>query len=565
MRTIYIDVDEEITSVIERLAGVEASDVTLVIPKRSIILQSLVNLKLLKKEAERLNKNAHILTGDKLGKSLAQQAGIPTVSKETGEVENVPKKTANFGEDIEYRKIPINEVSTSDSPEDVEYLKKPKENGFENAPVGAIGTHGQKMINEAGEAKAELTKTAESTQNKKETEKKHESTLQKDQAQHGAKPKPKVSKKIVAMSVAGVLFIGLIFGWLSYPVAKIIITPKTEAVAVDFETTLKDQAQESGLSGQYIEVQKEKEQEFEATGKKDVGEKATGTVILKNSYATTAYAVPAGTKLTGGGKSFLTNSAVSVPGFTAAPVLTPGTTSVSVTAEAPGEEYNLAPTSFTVAGAPTSAFGTITASSSAAFSGGLKKQVTVVSGQDIENAKKTMTDDLVAQAKTEINNQKGDKQLIENSVQTEVTSFTTSSEKNAEATKFTAKIKTTSWTLVYAQSDYEKFVKGKLTEKAGATKELLEEGFESTNTIVSQDKGTKQINIKITSNGFAATKIDKEKIKKELVGKNKQEIDSYFSQNTEILETKTELSPSFFASLFKKARKIEITINVQKQ
>ena len=70
-KTIYIEATEEITSVVDRLKDVDAEDVIVVIPKGSIILQSIVNLKLLKKQAKRHQKNLIIVTNDKIGRNLA--------------------------------------------------------------------------------------------------------------------------------------------------------------------------------------------------------------------------------------------------------------------------------------------------------------------------------------------------------------------------------------------------------------------------------------------------------------------------------------------------------------
>ncbi len=75
-KTIYIDIDEEITSVIDRMRKTEAGEVIIVAPKRALLLQSLVNLKLLKKEADRRKRRIMIVTQDKIGKKLIEKAGI---------------------------------------------------------------------------------------------------------------------------------------------------------------------------------------------------------------------------------------------------------------------------------------------------------------------------------------------------------------------------------------------------------------------------------------------------------------------------------------------------------
>jgi hypothetical protein len=75
-QTVYIDIDEEITSIVDRLRKSKSKEVVIVVPKRAILIQSIVNLKLLKKEASELGKEIIIVTQDKFGKLIIEKAGI---------------------------------------------------------------------------------------------------------------------------------------------------------------------------------------------------------------------------------------------------------------------------------------------------------------------------------------------------------------------------------------------------------------------------------------------------------------------------------------------------------
>jgi len=75
-KTLYIDIDEEITSIVDRVRKAQAIELIVVAPKRALLLQSLVNLKLLKKEADRRKKRIMIVTQDRIGKKLIEKAGI---------------------------------------------------------------------------------------------------------------------------------------------------------------------------------------------------------------------------------------------------------------------------------------------------------------------------------------------------------------------------------------------------------------------------------------------------------------------------------------------------------
>ena len=75
-QTFYIDIDEEITSIVDRLRKAKAKEIIIVVPQRALLIQSIVNLKLLKKEANNLGKEIAIITQDKLGKMLVEKTGI---------------------------------------------------------------------------------------------------------------------------------------------------------------------------------------------------------------------------------------------------------------------------------------------------------------------------------------------------------------------------------------------------------------------------------------------------------------------------------------------------------
>jgi len=73
----YLEQDEEITSVVDKLKGLEAKSVGLVAPKGSSIVQSLVSLKLLQKQAKSLSKEIAIITLDEVGQNLASRIELP--------------------------------------------------------------------------------------------------------------------------------------------------------------------------------------------------------------------------------------------------------------------------------------------------------------------------------------------------------------------------------------------------------------------------------------------------------------------------------------------------------
>lgn len=74
--THYIEIDEEIISTVSRLRKSGETENIFVFPKRALILQSIINLKLLGREADKLGKTVVVMTQDEQGTRLAEKAGL---------------------------------------------------------------------------------------------------------------------------------------------------------------------------------------------------------------------------------------------------------------------------------------------------------------------------------------------------------------------------------------------------------------------------------------------------------------------------------------------------------
>ncbi len=76
MKPLYIEVEEEVTSVIDRLRASQQSRVVFVVPPGATLLQSAVNMRLLLREAQKAGKDIALVTTDEYGQTLAQKVGI---------------------------------------------------------------------------------------------------------------------------------------------------------------------------------------------------------------------------------------------------------------------------------------------------------------------------------------------------------------------------------------------------------------------------------------------------------------------------------------------------------
>src|SRR3954463_15431332 len=73
---LYVDVDDEITSIIDKLENSSHKVVALVLPKRAASLQSIVNMKLLARSADSAGKSPVLITSEAALLPLAGAAGL---------------------------------------------------------------------------------------------------------------------------------------------------------------------------------------------------------------------------------------------------------------------------------------------------------------------------------------------------------------------------------------------------------------------------------------------------------------------------------------------------------
>ena len=89
-KVIYIEIDEEVTGIYDRVKRSKQNDIYLVVPRKAILFQSVINLRILKSKLEKDGRVLHLITTDRIGVHLAQQAGIPVYSSIEVEEIKVP-------------------------------------------------------------------------------------------------------------------------------------------------------------------------------------------------------------------------------------------------------------------------------------------------------------------------------------------------------------------------------------------------------------------------------------------------------------------------------------------
>ena len=113
-KTVYIDIDEEIIGIIRKIRQAETQEVFLVVPKNSLLTQGIVNLKLLKKEVEKMGKEVILVTSDKHSREIIEKMGLKTKNKSVQDFVGGGNQTE---ENLAERKIKSEEFSYESTPQ----------------------------------------------------------------------------------------------------------------------------------------------------------------------------------------------------------------------------------------------------------------------------------------------------------------------------------------------------------------------------------------------------------------------------------------------------------------
>jgi len=534
---IYLEPDEEITSAIDKIKNAKAAKLGLVVPREATLLQSVVNLRLLAREAESLGKVIAIVTADRIGRNLAAQVGLAVYNS------------------IEEQKPAFLSPPPKPSSEEVieiDMVEKPVEK--EEAPPGVKVHHFQ------DKSVLWRKKAAPIFQPKITTESGAKLAFSK------AKDLARVKKIIWPITAILVVLLG-IAAYLLLPKATVKVYVSAEDLKKQVIVAVSNQVKEASLEqsvvpGQLIDINLEKQDNFPATGKKNIGEKATGTLTVYNSWDSNSHSFDAGTKFSSSSKTFLATADFTIPGSSVREGnLVPGTTSVKIEAENPGEEYNVKAGRFTILGLPAAEQDKIYGTLANDLTGGFSKEVQVVSKQDYDNAKKKLTDELTVQVKQEFEQKTKDKKVLDKAVVIPDPEITTSANIDQEAKTFQMKVKFREQAMVFDFNNFKDFITKLLAKQVPSDKMVAIPKDEDMGIIVDKttyDKG--EMNLTVNVNAKIATKISADKLKNAILGKKSTEAEQYIKSQEGVSKVEIKMRPSWW---FLKIPNMERSVDVQ--
>ncbi len=130
VKTIYIEPEEEITSVIDKLIATGAVKINLIIPLDAQIWQSSINLKLLKREVGGMGKEVRLIAPDDLTAEMAVNIGFAVKKEKDLPVEFIQEETAvQKSREAEEAEEPIEEPEEEIEPGEELVVSEPSELG----------------------------------------------------------------------------------------------------------------------------------------------------------------------------------------------------------------------------------------------------------------------------------------------------------------------------------------------------------------------------------------------------------------------------------------------------
>jgi len=351
--------------------------------------------------------------------------------------------------------------------------------------------------------------------------------------------------------------------------ATVSIVPVTQNARVDDEFIATKVKSADSISFQSMSLNEEKTQDVPGTVEQKVQKKATGKATIFNSYSAESQRLIKNTRLESPDhKIFRIDDSVVVPGakMSGGKVVQPGSVVVSITADAPGSEYNIGLSDFTIPGFkgdPRYSKFTARSNTEAPLAGGFLGTTKVPTPQNLlqaqndlkEELKKTALNDATAQIPKNFSFFPGSIVLkFEEKTQEVSTGGITKVTIGATASVFffdTAELT-------------KKIVDATLPKYTGATLSISNIQTLSFDFVDPVDKTVladlTQIHFHIAGDAVFVGKIDTEKLSSGLAGKNKSDFTKIISEQNNIERASVNMFPPWASVFPSDQKKISVKI-----
>jgi hypothetical protein len=537
--TIYIDVDDEITAIIDKVESAKQKIVALVLPKRTTSLQSIVNMRLLKRSSATAGKNVVLITSEHALLPLAGAAGLHVAKnlQSRPEIPPSPHAGAAAAEADEPEDLDAGELD--DQPQKLDYDK----------PIGELAASHEEPEEIALDDEDAAAPAAAAAAHKKG-----------HKASKGLKV-PNFDKfRLLLFGGIGALVLLIILASTVLPHAKITVTTSSTPVSLDANLTASGSAKSLDEAKKIIPSQlktsdQTSSQQVTATGQQNNGNKATGSASLKNCTDSSVN-LPAGTGLGSGGVNFITQKALNLDAGnfdSHGNCRSSGTHvgSVAVLAQSPGTKYNVNDTSVSVG----SVTGTVSAS------GGTDNNVTVLTQQDVDGAKAKITSADSDKFSKDFVKQLQDQgfYVISSTLKVGDTQATPTPAVGQQTSNANVVVKITYSVLVVQKNDLQTYVQDAFNKQIDQKKEKLSDSDVLNGlSVTAQNQNQANATLALSKDTTAVPILDEQAIKENAKGKKSGDIQSYINTYPGVKNVDVKFSPFWVSHAPKNTGKIKI-------
>ncbi len=523
--------EEDVISVIRRIKKITEKNIILVIPSNSAMLQNVINLKLLKKTSEELGKNISIIkTDNESNKRPVSAAGISVAG--------------DMASDRRYRNLNLPNSSMHNI--NIHRADRLQKKGGD-ARVKMFDII--KKVDQAENATKRENTNFEKKESKVDRSGYFKQFNEKDRNASGDNFEVKkvvllpsiISKLALAFIVIAIIVASVI---LYFTLPKVEINLKLESQALVYDLNLdvdksmdKIDVDKKKIPAKEEEVSGEASETFPTTGKKHITDKASGKITIYNEFSSGQQPIVQNTRfLSKEGLIFKVNEPVIIPGFTRIEGKDiPGEVTVTVYADKDGEKYNIGAASFTLPGFQgTARYSSIYARSTQAMTGGIDKEAMFLTEGDYITAKEKLTKLAKEKNNQNIQDKSNDESIKLDKTRKEKAIEVVSNVKVGDiADSFKMTVSAKESILSVSKKDIDEFVDWKVNSETGGNVEILGNGRGYEIQEAKKDKdGNIILPINISQN--VVVKIDVDKIKKDIYGKNDKEVQEYFNNMKEV-------------------------------
>ena len=538
---IYIEQNESVSEVVEKIINSESDSVVLIIPYNSKISESILNFKLIKREAAAADKKIFISSDEEEVILMAKEAGIKLL--DMAEVNKPKVKHSAILGDI---KPPKRKT--------VKKIEKEEE----------VLPEVEEIVNEVEKKRKSVTKETEKPKEKKfftdYFDEDHFSEIEIDEKEiKRERPKKTIRFKL---GKGGKIVIGAIAGFLVLTFLFIYFLAKAEVNVISKKTIWQEQMPILAASNMNqvdetmfkipltaYEFRRTVTQKFPTTEIKNIENKAKGTIRIYNAYSSEPQVLIATTRfLSKEGKLFRLVNKVTVPGAKIENgKIVPSYVDAEVIADKAGEDYNIGPTTFTIpAFEGTPRYSKFYAESFSKMTGGYIGTAKIVGQSDFEKAKSQIINIASISLNEELKSKlkKGDIVLDDAKIFT-LDNVSTNPQIGEKADEFEITGKVILKALVFNEDDIKQvfIAEAKKNNPQFEDKELFSYQFNYGAPRVDFDK--KLLSFPVEAQLVFREKINSDDFVNNLTGKSIKELESFFKKFNNIEKVDISIWPNF--------------------